>query len=185
MHSNIGSRFSKEHFACYMTFQPLKAELKDDPILKFRLDIRRSAGRPAPPPLIEHISHLNNNLLKNGNVYLIFPDFGHLLTKDLPLLIFPGHLVLDIQHRQPLVTEPSPAIYLCGTPSDYEAELLFWVINLPTGHGGDGRCQFLIGPRDILLHRSLDGIEGHPVFCFEPHELRQRCTQAPERSIRR
>ena len=39
VHSNIGSRFSKEHFACYMTFQPLKAELKDNPILKIRVNI--------------------------------------------------------------------------------------------------------------------------------------------------
>ena len=166
-------------------FRLFKVELKDDPILKIQLDIRHSAGRLAPPSLIEPISHLNN-LLENGDVYLIFSDSVHLLEKDLPLLSFPGHfLVLDTQHRQLLVTGPNPTIYLCGTPSDYETDLLFWIIDLPTGHGGDGQCRFLIGTRDIRIHGGLDGIEGHPFFCFEPHELRQRCAQAPERSIRR
>ena len=153
---------------------------------KIRLDIRHSASRPAPPPSVNQSISRLNNLLENGSVCLKSPDSGHLLGKGLHLLRFSGCLlVLDnIQHRQQLVMESDPAIYLCGFPSDYETELLLWVSILPTAHGGDRKCRFPVSMRNILFHNGLDNIEGHPFLCFEPRNLRQLCAQAPERGLR-
>ena len=182
-------RRTKYEPALLHNFQPLKLKIrtKGQPKIKDSTRFGHTTLRwPTSSASVNQSISCLNNLLETGDVYLKFPDSGHLLDKGLHLLRFSVCLlVLDnTQHRQLLVMGSDPVIYLCGIPSDYETELLLRVINLPTAHGGDGKCRFLISMRDVLLHDSLDSIEGHPFLCFEPRKLRQLCVQASERGIR-